>query len=155
MIVVERAISLTQPWATLMAMGWKRIETRSWSTNFRGWIAIHAAMGFPPAARALCAREPFAETLFLCGHAGRDHLPRGQILAVVEVVGCRRASHVGVHALELAFGDYSTGRWCFLTAGVRRLREPLIVKGAQRIWRLPAPITEAELVPAGGFQSPA
>lgn len=37
------AISLWQPWASLVAAGIKRIETRSWGTNFRGPIAIHAA----------------------------------------------------------------------------------------------------------------
>ena len=31
-----KALSLTQPWATLVAMGAKRIETRSWATSYRG-----------------------------------------------------------------------------------------------------------------------
>ena len=30
-----RAITLTQPWATLVALGFKKIETRSWSTDYR------------------------------------------------------------------------------------------------------------------------
>lgn len=37
-----KVITLIQPWATLVALGEKKIETRSWSTNFRGRIAIHA-----------------------------------------------------------------------------------------------------------------
>jgi len=60
MIVVERAISLTQPWATLMAIDKKRVETRNWRVNFRGWVAIHAAKAFPMECRALCYRpQPF------------------------------------------------------------------------------------------------
>lgn len=37
-----RALTLRQPWASLVALGVKRIETRSWSTKYRGRIAIHA-----------------------------------------------------------------------------------------------------------------
>lgn len=40
-----KAITLTQPWATLVAIGAKRIETRSWATRYRGPLAIHAAKG--------------------------------------------------------------------------------------------------------------
>lgn len=38
-----KAISLRQPWAGLIAAGIKTIETRTWSTNYRGELLIHAA----------------------------------------------------------------------------------------------------------------
>ncbi len=38
-----RAITLWQPWASLVALGLKRFETRSWPTNYRGKLLIHAA----------------------------------------------------------------------------------------------------------------
>lgn len=37
-----KVLSLHQPWASLVACGYKRIETRSWSTRHRGPLAIHA-----------------------------------------------------------------------------------------------------------------
>lgn len=40
-----RVITLKQPWATLVAMGIKNIEFRSWKTNYRGKILIHAGSG--------------------------------------------------------------------------------------------------------------
>lgn len=40
-------LSLWQPWATLVALGVKTIETRSWSTHYRGPLAIHAAARRP------------------------------------------------------------------------------------------------------------
>ena len=42
-----KAITLTQPWATLVAIGAKRIETRSWRTFYRGPLAIHAGKTLP------------------------------------------------------------------------------------------------------------
>ena len=44
-------ITLTQPWATLVALGVKRIETRSWRTPYRGLLGIHAAKSYPDWAR--------------------------------------------------------------------------------------------------------
>ena len=37
-----RALTIRQPWASLIAAGVKTIETRSWSTKYRGPLAIHA-----------------------------------------------------------------------------------------------------------------
>ena len=42
-----KALTLHQPWATLVAVGEKRIETRSWSTDYRGPLAIHAGKARP------------------------------------------------------------------------------------------------------------
>lgn len=37
-----KAVSLWEPWATLVRLKIKRIETRGWSTSYRGPLAIHA-----------------------------------------------------------------------------------------------------------------
>lgn len=37
-----KAITIRQPWASLIALGEKKIETRSWQTKYRGPILIHA-----------------------------------------------------------------------------------------------------------------
>lgn len=38
-----KALTLWQPWASLVALGEKKIETRTWSTTYRGTLAIHAS----------------------------------------------------------------------------------------------------------------
>lgn len=40
-------LTIRQPWASLISLGVKRIETRSWSTSFRGPLAIHAGKAKP------------------------------------------------------------------------------------------------------------
>jgi hypothetical protein len=42
-----KALTLWQPWASLVAFGEKRVETRCWTTKYRGDIAIHAAKTTP------------------------------------------------------------------------------------------------------------
>jgi hypothetical protein len=38
-----KAITIKQPWASLIVKGIKDIENRTWKTNFRGTILIHSA----------------------------------------------------------------------------------------------------------------
>lgn len=140
-----KALSLTQPWATLIAIGAKRIETRSWSTKHRGLIAIHAAKGFPKEARENCRLSPFVR-----GLRGFDYttLPLGQIIATARLIDVRptkpyddddsfRATD------ECAFGDYTPGRFAWLLDDVTALPVPIPCKGALGLWEVPASIYEA------------
>src|SRR5579864_5160457 len=80
-----RGFTLTQPWASLVACGAKRIETRSWSTTYRGLLAIHAAKGFPRDCRDLCRVGPFVRALIKAGFNSEKDLPVGQIIATVRL----------------------------------------------------------------------
>lgn len=40
-----KAITIKQPWASLIVGGYKKYEFRTWKTNYRGKIFIHAGMG--------------------------------------------------------------------------------------------------------------
>ena len=143
-------LTLTQPWATLMAIDAKRNETRDWWIRFRGWFAIHAAKGFPPECQALCYQEPFVSVLAAAGYHSPADLPIGRVLAVTELTHCLEAQSIrrSVPDLERAFGDYGDGRFAFVTSGVRRLREPYLLRGMQRLQKLPLPILESALIDA-------
>lgn len=136
-----KALSLTQPWATLVAIGAKRIETRSWSTDYRGEIAIHAAKGFPRDCREVCWRDPFREWLY-----DRD-LPLGAIVAVARLTDVTATASTAMLMTltprERAFGDYAAGRYGWLLADVRALRTPIPCKGALGIWTVPADVEAA------------
>src|SRR4051812_3333904 len=111
-IVVTRALSLTQPWATLVAIGAKQRETRCWSvSNFHmgHWIAIHAAKGFPGWCQRLCDTKRFQRALQGAGYALPGDLPRGQIIAVARLTECIATARwtPAPDSDEYAFGDYS------------------------------------------------
>ncbi len=146
-----RAISLTQPWASLMAWDAKRYETRDWSTSMRGEIAIVASKGFPRECREICHTQPFAAVLNAHGvqivstkPSGPTQLPLGHVLAVVELDECiatapegseKRLSRSPIEtpaAHELAFGNYGPGRFALITRGVRALPHPVPVERIER-----------------------
>lgn len=131
------AITLHQPWATLVAIGAKRYETRSWYTKYRGPLAIHSSLEFPQSARALCRCEPFCEAL-----AGSVDLPLGCIVAIAELVEIASTTEDGLlvgvmpewPAQETAFGDFSPGRYAWLLKNVRALQTPIPARGARSLW---------------------
>lgn len=134
-----KALTVRQPWATLIALGVKRIETRSWPTKHRGPLAIHAAKGMTGPACELCDREPFRAPLIDAGHDGAISLPRGAVIAtarLVDVVSCEEiteADDIGV-LRQLPFGDFTPGRYAWLLDDVRPLPEPVPAKGALSFW---------------------
>ena len=124
-----KALTLTQPWATGVALGWKGYETRSWRTSYRGELAIHAAMGFPKYAR------DFATTERTLGRIP-ERIPRGAVVCVVKLLDCRPAEEVAgeVSAIERLYGDYSPGRWAWQLQLVRVFEEPIPARGALGLW---------------------
>lgn len=153
-----KALSLWQPWATLVAIGAKQIETRSWKTSHRGLLAIHATNVFSDENRKLAyMAEPFASTLIMAGYNLRgplraEFLPLGAIVAVVDLVGCSTTNDIPMHwdvsAQERAFGDYSANRYAWFLGNIRQLKTPVPCRGWQQLWNVPAEIVaeiEAQL----------
>ncbi|QWU14903.1 ASCH domain-containing protein [Paenibacillus sophorae] len=144
-----RCITILQPWATLIALGEKKFETRSWKTKNRGQLAIHAGKKID---KEICQREPFKSVLAKHGYTA-DNLPTGSVVAVCRLKECYRVTRPygenglisleGTHQLrtwgdylsnEQLFGDYSDGRFAWELADVQRLPEPIPAKGRQGLW---------------------
>lgn len=132
-----KALSLTQPWAEAVAALIKEWETRSWSTNYRGPLVIHAAKGFPAYARE------FADVEHTIGRMPA-RVPLGAIVAVTTLTDVRPTVEVAleVSALERLYGDYSPGRFAWRLEGTRRLAEPIPCKGALGLWTPPPDVLE-------------
>jgi hypothetical protein len=131
-----KALTLTQPWATLVAIGAKAVETRSWSTSHRGDLAIHAAKGFPAWARRLCWQGPFAHALIGAGYTTWQELPVGEVVAEVQLVDVVPTISIRfrLSEQELAFGDYGDGRFAWVLKEPVRQDAPVPVRGALGLW---------------------
>jgi len=127
-----KCLSIRQPWAWLVANGWKNIENRTWRTNYRGRLLIHAAGG-------MTRGEWHACLLFVCGFAPGlvaqiptpENLPRGGIVGEAVLLDC-----VQEHG-----SDWFCGPWGWVLADARPLpfrlcrgrlglfRDPGVMKG--------------------------
>ena len=141
-----KALSLTQPWATAIAVGQKQFETRSWSTKFRGEVCIHAAKGFPKYAREFAAEEAEFNDDSICT-VDWTKCPLGAILCVANLVECYPAEVLTPSRLESHWGDFSIGRFAFKLENVRVLKLPVPATGHLGFW--PVPWDEANAVARG------
>lgn len=82
-----KAISIRQPWAWLILNAGKDIENRTWRTNFRGKVAIHASKGMAR-DEYLIARAFAYNTGLRIALPEPEDLVRGAIVGTVEIVDC-------------------------------------------------------------------
>jgi hypothetical protein len=135
-----KCISVIQPWATLIVLGSKRLETRPWRTAHRGRLAIHATRNFPEAARARCLAEPFRSLLREAGYSHPADLPRGTIVGAVELLDCvpaDEALRLVTDSAEPDLGDYGSGRWAWRLANPIRLAVPVPFCGRLGLFEVP------------------
>ena len=133
-----KAISLLQPWASLVVMGIKTIETRSWNTKFRGEILIHSSLG--KSGKIFSTEYPFKKFI-----KDFDLLPFGKIIGSVTITDVIPIANLfmndeNINKLtfeEKAFGDYSDGRFAWLLDDPRIFKKPLPARGMMSIWEYP------------------
>jgi len=114
-----KALSLWQPWASLIYDGCKKIETRSWELLYRGPMAIHATQYVEKDA---------------CEDFGYDWrtIPRGAVLCIVNVDNCVRFPHP--LAPPDPYGDFYEGRFGILMSMIEKFEKPIPARGFQGIW---------------------
>lgn len=135
-----KVISIIQPWATLIALGEKKFETRSWRTKHRGELAIHASKKID---KKICRLEPYKSVLAKQGFS-ENNLPVGVILATCNLTDCLKVwKDIGTGAAldgwksvsgnEYMFGDFSEGRFAWNLQDIIQI-EPIPAKGQLGLW---------------------
>lgn len=155
-----RIITLHQPWASLVALGLKQYETRSWATKYRGKLAIHAgkkvctlddlfAQGLISRSLNVSTEEQTQVESALELYLKKGFL-YGQILTVVDLVNCwRMIDYIDrietipesvlidtVTPLEQTVGNWKHGRFAWRLENNQPLSEPIPFKGGQGLRNL-------------------
>jgi hypothetical protein len=127
-----KAITICEPYATLIARGDKRVENRTWRTNYTGSLLIHAGK-----SKAYCDLEELE--MFEIEAA---ELTFGAAIAVAELVGC--VPILGIRSGQFADRwpwlndhDHTEGPFCFVLQNVRRLKQPIPWSGCMGLWDVP------------------
>ena len=107
-----RALTVRQPWASLIIAGIKNVENRSKPTSYRGTLIIHAGLGVEAG--------PMAEH----GHLVAAY-PAGAIIGTVDLVGCVQG-HKSPWAMD--------GHWHWILANPRACK-PVAAAGALSLWK--------------------
>lgn len=137
-----RALTVRQPWASLIALGVKRIETRSWDTQYRGPLAIHAANAIPLRLGRHATYGPYDVERDRAGLLLRGgdlpwpyRLPNGAIVAVVDLFQTRQTASAEhkPNTLERALGWHESGWYAWSLSSVSPL-DPITATGRPGLW---------------------
>lgn len=142
------AISLWQPWASLIALGLKPFE-------FRGWVPPHRFMNRPVAIHAAKKMEPKKVLLKLLddyegtaaipviGAALYDELPLGAILCTATIVGHRLADGL----VEPLTGEtLHGGGFAWRLDKIKAYPQPIPATGSQGFWWWTPPVGRPRVV---------
>lgn len=132
-----KALTIWQPWATLLARGPKRYETRSWRTSYTGLLAIHSAKREPRDGEYLQGGVQRALEKINRDNPLSVPLPLGTVLAVADLTGCTRITpsfRAQVETLERRIGDWRQGRYAWGLDVLWTPEEPIPARGQQRLW---------------------
>lgn len=140
-----KAISLWQPWASLIAMKLKVYETRSWATNYRGDLLICAAK------KATFEQEQaydkilwkyqleYPEQLLIGDDCIEfEDLPKGCAIALVSLTDCIQMTNEFINQqseLEKDCGDWQAGRFAWKLENIRTVANTPIV-GKQGLFNI-------------------
>ena len=133
-----KALSVMQPWASLLVADLKDVENRTWATGYRGRLAIHAsAKADPQFARGGLTSE-IAELLVDQGHDPRRAARfvalalqnRGKLLGEVELLDCL----VSPRRSQSDWADPTQTHW--LVRNAKKYRKQPAIKGALGLWPL-------------------
>ncbi len=110
-------LTVKQPWAWAIISGPKRIENRTWLTNHRGPLLIHAGV-----SRSCFDTETRLDWRQRYGIEYPSGLMFGTILGVVDLIDCRRVETV-------AADPWAEGPFCWMLDKPRALTEPFPLRG--------------------------
>lgn len=125
-----KVISIKEPFATLIAKGIKKIETRSWKTNYRGELFIHAS------GKQL-AKE-FIKNDFVLDLIKNMDMNYGNIICKCNLVDCIYMdegflNYINQNQIEYNLGEYKLGRYAWIIKDVEPIY-PMPAKGRLNIW---------------------
>lgn len=133
-MIVMRAISLWQPWASLWLTESKVHETRHWPTKHRGWLIVHAAKKLVKLADG----DPLDEICWK-EFGGHRELPAGAIIGAIDLTACTLMRLTAPdHQDDMECGNWSDERYAWRRGDHVRLPVPIPYKGRQGLFDVPA-----------------
>ena len=123
-----KVLSIKEPFATLIKDKVKIYETRSWKTNYRGVIYIHASLSLSKSENVKKANKYL-----------KSNIKPGYILCKCKLLNCIPMTKEFIDYIcnktnESDYGSYTEGRYAWELEVIEVLNEPISAKGKLGIW---------------------
>jgi activating signal cointegrator 1 len=138
-----KVLSMIQPWASLFVLREAQYETRSWSTKYRGPLAIHTSKKID---KAVCSHVAIQSLLLKHGYT-IENLPTGTIIAICKLENCLKVTENKdtravledgrvVSGNDYFLGDYKVGGYVWEVQDMKMLETYIPAKGKLGLWEL-------------------
>lgn len=127
-----KVLSLKEPFATLIKNNKKYIETRSWKTNYRGEIYIHASQ--TKIGKSIDGRDELKKLV------SNDEMNYGNIICKCQLIDCIEMTEEYINKIkteayqQYICGQYEVGRFAWILQNIEPLKAPIPAKGQLGIW---------------------
>ncbi len=140
-----KALSICQPYPELILTGRKLVENRTWRSNYRGELLIHAGLS---REHLRLARGPESETRDTRYDIRLADMTFGAIVGRVQLVACLHIDDIKRGAHDARFPwirdhEHATGPWCWVLEQAQRLPKPVPCRGLLGIFELHLPQLES------------
>lgn len=129
-----KVLSIKEPWATLISKKIKIIETRSWKTNYRGKLYIHASI--TPMDKKTKENKDVQKII----ENNNIDFNRGYILCSCNLIDCIYMTEEYIEKVKkdnyinYLCGNYQVGRYAWVLDNIKILKNPIAAKGKLGIW---------------------
>lgn len=120
-----KVISIQEPYGTLILKGHKKIETRSWKTNYRGELYIHTSSTIFKGDNSKAFK-----------YINKEDLVFGYIICKCKLVDCIEMTDEFISTVdskELELGVYSNGRYAWVLEDIEPINK-IPCRGKLNIW---------------------
>ena len=126
-VIKMKVLTLKQPWATLVSEGIKQYEFRSWKTNYRGKLLIHAGSNIDK------------EAMKKYENMNLD-FPSKKIVAVVTLEDClelnEELNKKIISLNNIAYGNKTRTGYAWKLANVKKINYDKTINGKLGLWNI-------------------
>ncbi len=125
-----KAITIRQPWASLIVAGIKKHETRTWQTPYRGFVVIHAG-------KTIDKLSIEQSVLLKTYDIEIKQLPLGAALAIAHINFCEPSLSVSADSEEKLLGYFSERHYAIGLTVIDVFEKPIPMRGQLGLWNYP------------------
>jgi hypothetical protein len=131
-----KALTICQPYGEAICRGLKRVENRTWPTDARGPLLIHAGKS-----------RDWLDSWRTASHDWRRIMAFGAIVGRAELVDCVRIRALRAGKCghdDLRYHEHAEGPWCWVLDSIERLERPFPCRGRQGLFDVSIEALEME-----------
>ena len=133
-----QALTIQEPWASLLVKGKKQFETRDWQRNYRGLLAIHAGkQSVHPFDYPLGLSEILDDSKITQDNLNNN---KQKIIAIATLKEIHLMTDKFINEqteLERLTGFWEPGLYAWELTNIKPLSEPIAARGMPGLWEVP------------------